>query len=126
VRGFAFTLGLSTLLDVAVVFLFTHPLVSWLSRFKAFGSRQFTGLDAVREAPVAPKRGVNVRKSNAAEAVAGADEPAADEPAADEPGDLLVDTDEELSEADRETLAADARAAARRARLRADKEGGVL
>ena len=38
VRGFAFTLGLSTLLDVVVVFLFTRPLVSlpvplpWFSR----------------------------------------------------------------------------------------------
>ena len=32
VRGFAFTLGLSTILDLVVVFLFTHPLVSLLSR----------------------------------------------------------------------------------------------
>ncbi len=32
VKGFAFTLGLSTILDLVVVFLFTHPLVSLLSR----------------------------------------------------------------------------------------------
>jgi preprotein translocase subunit SecD len=51
VRGFAFTLGLSTILDLIVVFLFTHPLVSFLSRFQAFGSRRFTGLDAVRGGP---------------------------------------------------------------------------
>src|SRR6185503_6107714 len=28
VKGFAFTLGMSTILDLVVVFLFTHPLVS--------------------------------------------------------------------------------------------------
>ena len=43
VRGFAFTLGLSTLLDVVVVFLFTRPLVSWLSRFAWFSNHKFTG-----------------------------------------------------------------------------------
>jgi preprotein translocase subunit SecD len=43
VRGFAFTLGLSTLLDVVVVFLFTRPLVSWLSRFSWFSNHRFTG-----------------------------------------------------------------------------------
>ncbi len=50
VRGFAFTLGLSTLLDLVVVFLFTHPLVSLLSRSRAFGSPRFTGLNSVRRA----------------------------------------------------------------------------
>jgi preprotein translocase subunit SecD len=52
VKGFAFTLGLSTILDLVVVFLFTHPLVSWLSRQRAFGSARFTGLNAVREGGV--------------------------------------------------------------------------
>ena len=51
VKGFAFTLGLSTILDLIVVFLFTHPLVSLLSRMKSFGSRAFTGLDAIRGGP---------------------------------------------------------------------------
>jgi preprotein translocase subunit SecD len=37
VRGFAFTLGLTTLIDVLVVFLFTHPLVALLSSTKFFG-----------------------------------------------------------------------------------------
>ena len=50
VKGFAFTLGLSTILDLVVVFLFTHPLVSLFSRSKAFGSKRFTGLDAIRAA----------------------------------------------------------------------------
>jgi preprotein translocase subunit SecD len=43
VRGFAFTLGLSTLLDVVVVFLFTRPLISWLSHFAWFSNHRFTG-----------------------------------------------------------------------------------
>ena len=50
VKGFAFTLGLSTLLDLLVVFLFTHPLVSLFSRSASFGSARFTGLDHVRGA----------------------------------------------------------------------------
>ncbi|MFV0532557.1 MAG: protein translocase subunit SecD [Cumulibacter sp.] len=44
VRGFAFTLGLSTILDLVVVFLFTHPLMSWLSRFSLFSSPIISGL----------------------------------------------------------------------------------
>jgi preprotein translocase subunit SecD len=53
VKGFAFTLGLSTILDLVVVFLFTHPMVSLLSRSAAFGSSRFTGLNAVRAGGVA-------------------------------------------------------------------------
>jgi preprotein translocase subunit SecD len=47
VRGFAFTLGLTTLVDVLIVFLFTKPLVTLLarSRFFAAGSR-WSGFDA--------------------------------------------------------------------------------
>lgn len=37
VRGFAFTLGLTTLIDVLVVFLFTKPTVTLLSRTHFFG-----------------------------------------------------------------------------------------
>ena len=62
VKGFAFTLGLSTILDLVVVFLFTHPLVSLLSRLRAFGSRRFTGLDAVREGGIAPGEPVEPRR----------------------------------------------------------------
>lgn len=38
VKGFAFTLGLTTVIDVIVVFLFTKPLVTLLARTKFFGS----------------------------------------------------------------------------------------
>ena len=47
VKGFAFTLGLSTVLDLVVVFLFTHPLMVVLSRYRSFGSNRFSGLGRV-------------------------------------------------------------------------------
>lgn len=47
VKGFAFTLGLTTLIDLAVVFFFTRPLVELLGRTKYFGEgRKGSGLDA--------------------------------------------------------------------------------
>lgn len=46
VRGFAFTLGLATLLDLMVVFLFTHPLLQALVRTRFFGKgHPWSGLD---------------------------------------------------------------------------------
>ena len=47
VKGFAFTLGMSTVLDLVVVFLFTHPLMTVLSRYRSFGSNRFSGLGQV-------------------------------------------------------------------------------
>ena len=38
VRGFAFTLGLTTLVDLIVVFAFTKPLTIFLARLKFFSS----------------------------------------------------------------------------------------
>jgi len=47
VKGFAFALGLSTLIDLAVFFWFTHPMVSWLGRFAFFNKgHKLSGLDA--------------------------------------------------------------------------------
>jgi preprotein translocase subunit SecD len=46
VKGFAFALGLSTVIDVFVVFFFTKPMVTLLSRTKFFGSgHKWSGLD---------------------------------------------------------------------------------
>jgi preprotein translocase subunit SecD len=46
VRGFAFTLGLTTLIDIAVVFLFTKPLVTLLARTRFYGQgHPLSGLD---------------------------------------------------------------------------------
>ena len=47
VRGFAFTLGLTTLVDLIVVFVFTKPLVTILARLHFFSSgHRFSGLSA--------------------------------------------------------------------------------
>jgi preprotein translocase subunit SecD len=47
VRGFAFALGLSTLIDLIVFFWFTKPLVSWLARFRVYnGGGRLSGLSA--------------------------------------------------------------------------------
>jgi preprotein translocase subunit SecD len=56
VKGFAFTLGMSTVLDLVVVFLFTHPLMAVLSRVKGFGSNRFSGLGQVSHSPRPPVR----------------------------------------------------------------------
>lgn len=47
VKGFGFALGLSTLIDLAVLFWFTKPLVSYLARFRFFnGGGALSGLSA--------------------------------------------------------------------------------
>ncbi len=38
VKGFGFALGLSTIVDLAILFWFTKPMVSWLARFTFFNS----------------------------------------------------------------------------------------
>jgi preprotein translocase subunit SecD len=46
VRGFAFTLGLTTLIDLLVVALFTHPMLQLLARNKFFASgHKWSGFD---------------------------------------------------------------------------------
>ena len=72
VKGFAFTLGLSTILDLVVVFLFTHPIVSLLSRSRAFGSTRFTGLDSVRTGPALPDEAPDRRSGRPSRAGPGA------------------------------------------------------
>jgi len=49
VRGFAFTLGLTTILDVVVVFLVTAPLVHLASKSKAWSKPSMNGLGAIQE-----------------------------------------------------------------------------
>jgi preprotein translocase subunit SecD len=142
VKGFAFTLGLSTILDLVVVFLFTHPLISLLSRMKAFGTGKFTGLAHIRDTglPVdAPARArtsgrrdvsrdeseaegaVSVRKSSVA--TLEADEPVGGDAVSPEAeADAGTENDLEASGERRHTTpepgSAAERAAARRARLR--------
>lgn len=46
VKGFAFTLGLTTLIDLAIAIMFTHPLLQLLSRTSFFNSgHKFSGVD---------------------------------------------------------------------------------
>jgi preprotein translocase subunit SecD len=46
VKGFAFTLGLTTIIDVLVVLLFTHPTLQLIARTRFFNSgNPLTGLD---------------------------------------------------------------------------------
>lgn len=49
VRGFAFTLGLTTVIDVIVVFLFTHPMMELLAKTRFFNEgHPASGLDPRR------------------------------------------------------------------------------
>jgi preprotein translocase subunit SecD len=61
VKGFAFTLGMSTVLDLVVVFLVTHPLVVLASRNEFLSRPGLTGLGGVQQL---------ARKRKLAEAVA--------------------------------------------------------
>ena len=49
VKGFAFTLGLTTILDVVVVFLVTWPLVYLASKSTTLSKPAFNGLGAVQQ-----------------------------------------------------------------------------
>lgn len=58
VKGFAFTLGLTTLIDIVVVFLFTKPMVTLLARTTFYSSgRPLSGLDPARLGARSPWRG---------------------------------------------------------------------
>jgi preprotein translocase subunit SecD len=57
VKGFAYTLGLTTIIDVVVVFLFTKPAVTLLARTRFFGQgNKWSGLDPARLGARAPWR----------------------------------------------------------------------
>ena len=57
VQGFAYTLGLTTLIDVLVVFLFTKPMVTLLAGTRFYGGgRSGPGLDPLRLGARAPWR----------------------------------------------------------------------
>ncbi|MDV5144424.1 protein translocase subunit SecD [Streptomyces sp. SBC-4] len=69
VQGFAFTLGLTTLLDVVVVFLFTKPIMTMLAKTKFFGGgHPWSGLDPKRLGAKPP-----LRRARRATAPAAAD-----------------------------------------------------
>jgi preprotein translocase subunit SecD len=132
VKGFAFTLGMSTILDLVVVFLFTHPMISILSRLRAFGSPKFTGLSSVRVGGIAvsddepaprrkppsrtrPARQEAAQKSSVAVLEAEEDTEPEPPPEPDEARPRRHTSPEPGTAAER--------AAARRARLRGDDSG---
>jgi len=58
VQGFAYTLGLTTLIDVLVVFLFTKPMVTLLAGTRFFGGgHRWSGLDPARLGAKAARSG---------------------------------------------------------------------
>ncbi|MEW6553200.1 MAG: protein translocase subunit SecD [Actinomycetota bacterium] len=44
VKGFAFTLGIATILDLFIMYLFTHPMVYFLSRLEIYNRPRFVGV----------------------------------------------------------------------------------
>ena len=69
VQGFAFTLGLTTLLDVVVVFLFTKPLMTLLAQRPFFAKgHKWSGLDPESLGVHAPVRRVRRQNSETKEA----------------------------------------------------------
>jgi preprotein translocase subunit SecD len=64
VQGFAYTLGLTTIIDVIVVFLFTKPMVTLLAGTKFFSSgSKWSGLDPERLGAKSPWRGSGARRT---------------------------------------------------------------
>ncbi|MBV6698292.1 protein translocase subunit SecD [Kitasatospora aureofaciens] len=67
VQGFAFTLGLTTLLDVVVIFLFTKPLITLMARRKFFSDgHPMSGLDPKRLGARPPLRSTRRRSPSSA------------------------------------------------------------
>jgi preprotein translocase subunit SecD len=68
VKGFAFTLGISTVIDIVVFFLFTKPLVSWLATFRFYyAGHRLSGLspDQVGRRPSGSNRPPGARPTPA-------------------------------------------------------------
>ena len=109
VRGFAFTLGLTAIADLLVVFLFTHPVMVLLARTRYFGSgARNSGLDPEALDAVPLYRGagrlrtpedsdgltIAERRRRAATAASGTALPEAADGKAVTPGDTGTEGDE--------------------------------
>ncbi|WP_284748869.1 protein translocase subunit SecD [Amycolatopsis sp. RTGN1] len=70
VQGFAFTLGMSTVLDLVVVYLVTHPLVAIVSTSKSsfLSNPRNLGLGAVQQVGSQRKKSTTVGRANVKEA----------------------------------------------------------
>lgn len=75
VQGFAFTLGLTAIADLLVVFLFTHPMLQILSKVKFFAEgHRFSGLSPDRLGAVPLYRGAG-RVRTSSDATSASDSP---------------------------------------------------
>ena len=85
VQGFAYTLGLTTLIDVVVVFLFTKPMVTLLAGTKFFGGgHKWSGLDPMRLGAEAPwrsgaRRTVRTQRTGTTRSATGSSTPSKEE-----------------------------------------------
>ena len=66
-KGFAFTLGVTTAIDLLLVLFFTHPMMSLLGRTRFFGEgRKGSGLDpehlGVSRSSLLGRRGSSTRR----------------------------------------------------------------
>ena len=107
VKGFAFTLGLSTLVDVLVAFLVTAPLVTLMARSKMFQSTKWNGLRmafrvAERKRLVAATAGTGADAPDAPDAPELSDAPDAPDTVPSEPDDTSPgsDTDADIDSDD--------------------------
>jgi preprotein translocase subunit SecD len=89
VKGFAYTLGLTTIIDVVVVFLFTKPMVTILARTRFYGDgHPLSGLDPTRLGARTPWRSsvrrnqVSRRKPDAAPRMPARGDPGGSSPQA--------------------------------------------
>ena len=84
VQGFAFTLGLTTIIDVAVVFWFTHPMMEVITKIPFFrDGHRWSGLSPERLRAGSGPRYVGAGKVRTPEPAVGQVADDADEPADD-------------------------------------------
>lgn len=103
VRGFAFTFGLTTVIDIVIVMMFTYPIMTLLVRTKFFGGgHRLSGMDpeALGRTPSYRGRGVHGGKKSAEVA---------------ESNGVVVDTPSVLKADETSLTLAERRAATRRA-----------
>ena len=83
VRGFAFVLGVTTILDLIVVFLFTNPLLQSLARTRFFGKgHPWSGLDPAMLGRTLPAYAGRGRVRSIGERDGGQEDPGQREPLA--------------------------------------------
>lgn len=101
VQGFAFTLGLTTVVDIVVVFLFTKPLLTLLANTRFFGGgARMSGVSAAQVEGAAPNwRSGNKQRMTVAERRRAAELAALDDDDDSGPADEAESTDPNRVEA---------------------------